>query len=169
MIHRRRMLAPIVSIKHYVQFENAKVLTTAVRALDIVDAVPQQSVVNADDVVEGSIVKAVYLEVWLHSIATAGEDTKFQFVIEKVPSGAASITFAQMNNLMQYPNKKNILFTSQGVLGDKTTSSIPVVRNWFLIPKGKQRIGAGDKVTATISATAFDIDSCGFSTYKEYK
>ncbi len=74
-----------------------------------------------------------------------------------------------MNNLMVYPNKKNILFYSQGVIGDLTTQSIPVVRNWFLIPKGKQRMGLGDKIVETLTATAAVIQNCGFSTYKEYK
>ncbi len=169
MMHRRRMLAPIVSIKHYVNLENTKVLTGTRRSMEVLDVVPQNAVVNSEDVVEGSIVKAIYLELWLHSIADAGTDTKFQFVFEKVPSGATPITFTQMNNLMSYPNKKNVFFTSQGVMGDKTTSSVPVVRNWFKIPKGKQRMGAGDLLVMSLSATAFDIDTCGISTYKEYK
>ncbi len=69
------MVAPIVSIKHYVNVENAKVLTTANRNIDVV--VAKATTVNAEDVVEGSVVKAVYLELWLHSIADAGADTKF--------------------------------------------------------------------------------------------
>ncbi len=169
MMHRRRLVAPIVTIKHMTNHENAKVLTTAVRNIEIANAVPQQSVVSTTDVVEGSIIKAVYLELWLHSIASAGEDTKFQFVFEKVQGDATPITFTQMNTLMVYPNKKNIFYSSQGVLGDLTTPSIPIVRNWFKIPKGKQRMGQGDELVMTVSATAFDIDTCGLSIFKEYK
>ncbi len=168
-MHRRRLVAPIVAIKHYVNHENQPITSGAKRQIDIVDVVAQQSVTNTDDVVEGSIVKAVYLELWVKSQATAGNDTKFQFVFEKVPAGQDAVTFTQMNTLMAYPNKKNIFYTSQGVLGDLTTQSIPIVRNWFKIPKGKQRMGAGDLLAMSISATGFDMDSCGFSTYKEYK
>ncbi len=169
MMHRRRLVAPINSIKHYVNIENAKVLTTARRSIVVVNAVVQTGVAQFADVVEGSIVKAIWLELWLHSIADAGTDTKFQFVFEKVPAGQASITFTQMNSLMTYPNKKNVFFTSQGVMGDKTTAALPVVRGWQKIPKGKQRMGLGDSLVMSISATAFDIDTCGLSTYKEYK
>ncbi len=166
-MRHRGMLAPIVAIKHYVNHENAKVLTTARRNIDVV--VAKAATTNAEDVIEGSVVKAVYLELWLHSIADAGTDTKFQFVFEKIVAGQDPITFTQMNNLDTYPNKKNVFFVSQGVMGDKTTASLPVVRNWFKIPRGKQRMGLGDSLVMSISATAFDIDTCGISTYKEYK
>ncbi len=137
--------------------------------MDIIDSVSQNTVTNVDDVVEGAIVKAVFLEQWVKSFAAAGEDTKFQLLLEKVPAGATPVTFAQMNTLMSYPNKKNCLFYSQGIIGDLTTQSVPVVRQWFKIPKGKQRFGVGDKLVVTISATAAVIQNCGFSTYKEYK
>ncbi len=169
MARFRRMLAPIVSVKHYVHYENTPVGSATRRSMDVVEAVAQGAITNAEDVTEGSIVKAIFLEMWVKSGATAGNDTKFQFVLEKVPSGATPITFAQMNNLGSYLNKKNVLYVSQGVLGDLTSNSIPIVRNWFKIPKGKQRMGIGDQIVMSVSATGFDIDSCGFSTYKEYK
>jgi len=168
-LRHRRMVAPINSIKHYVQLENAQIASGAVRQSVLVDAVGQNLVAAVEDVVEGSLVKAIFIEHWVKSFAAAGEDTKFQLVIEKVPAGQTPVTFTQMNNLMTYPNKKNVFFYSQGVIGDLTTQSIPVVRNWFLIPKGKQRMGLGDKIVETVSATAAVIQNCGFSTYKEYK
>ncbi len=169
MARHRRMVAPIVSTKHYVQLENAQLAIGAVRSSNLVDAVALQAVNDPDEVQEGSLVKAVFIEHWVKSFAGAGEDAKFQLVVEKVPAGQASITFAQMNNLMAYPNKKNVLFFSQGVIGDLTTQAIPVVRNWFLIPKGKQRMGISDKIVETLSATSGVLQNCGFSTYKEYK
>ncbi len=168
-MRHRGMLAPINSIKHYVQSDNSQTATATRRKIIIVDAVAQNVVSAVQDVVEGSLVKAVFLEYWVKSTASAGTDTKFQLSLEKTSSGAASIAFAAMNTLMGYENKKNILFFSQGVLGDLTTGSIPVVRGWFKIPKGKQRMGLGDTITVSISATGADIDTCGFATYKEYK
>ncbi len=163
------MLAPINSIKHYVPFENASLTDASARTMIVVAAVGQASVTNTQDVVEGSLVKAVFIEFWLKSNATAGTETKFQYTLEKVPAGATPVTFAQSNTLMGYLNKKNILFFSQGVLGDLTTQAIPVVRQWFKIPKGKQRFGLGDELVMTLTATGSTINNCGFSTYKEYK
>ncbi len=169
MFHRRKMLAPINSIKHYINNENASTASAAKRSIVLVTAVAQNAVSSTDDVVEGSIVKAIFIEHWAKSGADAGADTKFQFILEKVPAGQSSISFANMNTLMGYNNKKNVLFFSQGVIGDLTTQAIPIVRQWFKIPKGKQRFGLGDTLVATLSATAFAIDNCGFAVYKEYK
>ncbi len=163
------MKAPINSIKHYVQIENATIASAAVGASELIDAVSQNLVANVSDVVEGSIIKAVFIEIWVKSNADAGADTKFQLIVEKIPQGNIAPTFAQMNNLMTYPNKKNVLLFSQGVIGDGTTQAIPVVRQWFKIPKSKQRFGLGDRFLVTVSATGFEINRCGFATYKEYK
>ncbi len=161
------MVAPINSIKHYVQLESAATAAAAIRTSPLVIAV--SVIANPEDVVEGAIVKAVFIEHWTKSNAAAGLNAKFQLIVEKVPAGQAFVTFVQSNNLASYPNKKNILFFSQGVIGDLTTQAIPIVRNWFLIPKGKQRMGLGDKFVETLAVTTGVIQNCGFSTYKEYK
>ncbi len=168
-MRHRRMQAPINSIKHYVQLENSTIADGARRSQDLVNAVGQAAVSNAQDVVEGSIVKAVFIEIWCKSNASAGTDLKFQFAIEKVSSGAVPLSFTDMNSLMGYENKKNILYYSQGVVGDLTTNSIPLFKGWILIPKGKQRFGLGDSLVIAISSTSAISQSCGFATYKEYK
>ncbi len=169
MARYRRMLAPLVTIKHMVNIENAQVASGVAGPIEIIQAVAQTAVSGAGDVVEGSIVKQVYIELWVKSFAGAGEDTKFQLVIEKLPVNANPITFTEMNNLMSYVNKKNILYTSQGVIGDLTTQSIPITRQWHSIPKGKQRFGLGDELVMTLSATAAVIQRCGLAIFKEWK
>ncbi len=160
----------INTIKHYVQQENAQVASGAVRQVVLVEAVSQSAAGSTpDNVLEGSHVKTIFIEAWVKSFAAAGEDTKFQYCIEKVPAAQTPITFTQMNNLASYPNKKNILFFSQGVIGDLTTQSIPISRQWHDIPTTKHRMGLGDKVVTTLSATAAVIQNCGFAIYKEWK
>ncbi len=168
-MRHRRMVAPIVSIKHYVNTEKTTIASGTSLSIQYVQGVVQTAVANFSDVVEGSLVKAVYVELWLKSNATAGNETKFQLVVEKVIGNQEPISFAQMNNLMTYPNKKNVFFVSQGVLGDLTTQSIPIVRNWFKIPKGKQRFGLDDEFFVTVSSTNATVDVCGIAVFKEYK
>ncbi len=164
-------MRPIINaIKHYVNIENANTAATTARTIDIVHAVSQSAAGAAtDEVLEGSIIKAVMLELWGKSNAGAGDDMKFQLVLEKVPAGATSITFAQMNNLMAYVNKKNIFYVTQGVMGDQTTASMALIRGWFKVPKGKQRFGLDDRLVITVAATTANLNNCGFATYKEYK
>ncbi len=163
-------MRPIVNaIKHYVQFENTEIASGTRRNMLIVTAVGQSAVDSPDDVVEGAIIKAVFIEIWVKSKAAAGLENKFQLAVTKAPSGVSTISFADMNNMMAFTNKKNVLLFSQGVTGDLTTQSIPIVRQWFKIPKGKQRFGLGDRFEVTVSSTGAVFDSCGFATYKEYK
>ncbi len=122
------MVAPINAIKHMVNIENSAVADAARRTIIVVQGVAQNAVSAVQDVVEGAIVKAVYVELWFKGNAVAGTEDKFQFVIEKLVSGSNGITFTEMNNLMTYENKRNILFTSQGVTGDLTTQSVPIHR-----------------------------------------
>ncbi len=169
MARFRRMLAPLVTIKHMVNIENSTLAAGAATNIELVQSVAQTAVVNAGDVVEGSLVKQVYIEMWLKSNASAGTDVKFQLIIEKVIAGQTPITFTQMNNLMSYPNKKNILYSTQGVLGDLTTQSLPITRQWHSIPKGKQRFGLGDQLILSVSATDAVLQRCGLIIFKEWK
>ncbi len=165
----RRVLAPINTVKHYVQIENAATADAARRGNVLVDAVAGEATANTFEVQEGSIIKAVYVEYWAKSNATAGTEDKFQAVLEKVPTGTNGISFTQMNNMQAYPNKKNVFYYTQGVIGDLTTQSIPVLRAWFLIPKGKQRFGLGDRLVVSLSTTGSTLNNCGFATYKEWR
>ncbi len=165
----RRMLAPIVTNKHYTYRSNAAVASGAALLGTIVQAIVAPGVANDFSVTEGSVVKAVHVEYWLKSSASAGEDTQFNFYIYKDPGGKNAMVFADGTNAGAYDNKKNILFSSQGVIGDLTTQSIPVIREWIKIPKGKQRFGLGDKLSFMVSFTGFAGQICGMATYKEYK
>ncbi len=164
-------MRPIINaIKHYINIENANTAASTVRTIDIVTAVSQSAAGAAtDEVLEGSIIKAVMLELWGKSNVGAGNDMKFQLALEKLPAGATPMTFAQLNNLMAYQNKKNIFYFTQGVMGDLTTASMALIRGWFKVPKGKQRFGLGDRLVMTVGATTANLNNCGFSTYKEYK
>ncbi len=164
-----RMLAPIHSIKHYLNVENNETISGNRRSIAVVDAVSSPAPGSPSEVTEGAVVKAVFLEFWLSSNAGNNMKAKFQFSLEYAPSGVDTIDFTELNNLNTYTNKKNILFFLQGVLGQEDgQGSIPVVRQWFKIPKGKQRFGLGTRLLVAISATSNSINTCGFATYKEY-
>ncbi len=163
----RRMLAPIVSIKHYINRSNVQILSGAERTDQIAVGVVAPAVATTADVKQGSVIKSVYLEFWLGGDETAAE-SQFNFTIEKKRVEETDITNAQMNNLMSYPNKKNILYTTQGIVPAMLTGgmTIPVYRDWLKIPKGKQRFGLSDELVVNVSSVGA-IRYCGFATYKE--
>ncbi len=165
----RRMLAPITTIKHYVQRSNIQVASGARTSFLIAHSKIAPATTLTSDVREGSIIKSVYIEIWVKGEGAADADTQFNIVLERVAGQAAvGISYAQMLLLMAYQNKKNILFAGQGVIGGLGGgNAIPVMRGWYKIPKGKQRFGLDDFLQVSVATTGQSMQVCGFATYKE--
>ncbi len=165
----RRMVAPINSIKHYVQNTNAAVASGAAVLHSAVVAIANTALPTATNHVrEGALVKAIFTEVWIKGTGASDADTQFNFAVYKDPGGTNPMDYTDTLNMMAYTNKKNILFTSQGVIGGVGGGqAVPVIREWVKIPKGKQRFGLGDKFQIITSFTGTTGQVCGEFVYKE--
>ncbi len=163
------MKAPIKSKKHINQIALSTVGQGLVGTEVLLDSVEGTSTTPAQ-VEEGAIVKACYVELWLGT-ESATVVNSYTVILYKAPSAIAGATTAEMAALHDYKNKKNILFTGQGLLPIEDGGVIPVLKQWYPIPKGKQRFGLGDRLLLTIrnnSAAAIDYVFCGVAIYKEY-
>ncbi len=165
------MLAPIVTVKHYVQTTNAAIASGAATFVSLVVAVANTSLPSATNhVKEGSIVKAIYIEHWVKGTAATDGDVQFNFSVFKNPGGSNNMVYADMVNMMAYDNKKNILFSAQGVIGGiGGGQAVPVLRQWIKIPKGKQRFGLNDKLQLGVAFTGTTGQHCGLAVFKEYQ
>ncbi len=161
--------SPIVSRKHYVHRSNTQLASGVIQNNIVVESVVSPATAAASEVKEGSVVKAVYVEMWVGGAGLSGNSTQFNLTLEKISSDGPVMTFSQSLNLGAYPNKKNIFYTTQGVLAGEDVQTIPIIRNWVLIPKGKQRMGLSDRIMLNIAASGQNIDTCGIFTYKEYQ
>ncbi len=163
------MVQPTVnSEKHYRPISLTTVAENTVFNASVVIAKKVVSDVSSE-VRTGSVVKAVYVELWMMS--SAAQPTFQVSTIQKISSDGDDPTTTQMSDLYTYPNKKNILRTSQGLVGDSNSNPIPIFRDWVRIPKGKQRFGLGDRFVISVAArgeTNNDIEICGIAIYKEY-
>ncbi len=160
------MVRPTInSEKHIIQigFNNASVGAVSeeilVQSLAVSPTTPRHVRV-------GAIVKAVYIELWVQAEAAISGTSIV--ILAKLPAGAAKPSVAEMLALHDYPNKKNILFTQQGLTTDIDTNAVPVMRGWYKIPKGKQRIGLGDKISLALLGQVDGMNYCGLAIYKEY-
>ncbi len=160
-------MRPVIqSRKHYNQVSLATVTAGTTNAIQLVFGVAQPDVSsNAFEVTEGAIVKAVFIEMWVRAGDTAPGSTLVSLL--KVPDNQTP-AFADMIALNSYANKKNVLYHTQGLTNDQDADAIPFVRQWFKIPKGKQRFGLGDSLFLCITAQALDNIICGFATFKSY-
>jgi len=163
------MVRPMVhSTKHYVQTSISSITGGAEGEVVIVSAVAVSDKNTASEVEEGSSIKAVYFEHWLKA-GEASNSGSFVLTVAKFPSGLPSFTFTEMASLDNAENKKNIFYTSQGLMNINSGSATNVLKFWIKIPKSKQRFGLGDRLILQISAAAsIDLDHCGMTTYKEY-
>ncbi len=161
------MRAPIASRKHYNQFTQFTVASGAVTTHVHAKGVKVGTIDTPSEVQEGGVIKAIYLEMWLLGKSTAA--TSFVMMLEKAGQNIGAPTLSEMSTLDAYQNKKNVFYTTQGLVGDATANPTPVVRQWFKIPKGKQRIGLDDLIRVNVAAIgADDLDGCAFGTYKSY-
>ncbi len=163
-------MRPIIkSKKHIFQISQSTVSQGAVVNSNFCDALETTST-TPQGVEEGAIVKACYVEFWV-SQDSASVVGSYTIVLLKVPGAGDVPNATDLAALHDYDNKKNILFTAQGLLTPNDGGQVPVLRAWYKIPKGKQRMGLNDRLFISIrnnNATAIDINFCGLVLYKEY-
>ncbi len=164
------MLAPINSIKHYVQTANTGITSGNAASIVLVNAVVAPAAATTADVIQGAVIKAIYVEFWLGGDATSGTESQFVVTMEKKKVEETDPTAAELLNLGSYSNKKNVLYTTQGIVSAMLDGgiTIPVFKGWVKIPRGKQRFGLEDEFVFSITAVG-NLRLCGFATYKEYR
>ncbi len=139
----------------------------AVTPSTFIQAVEIQNKNTQVEVLQGAIIKAIWIEFWMTSDDAA--QGSFSISVEKISSAGVDMTFAQSIALGTYPNKNNVLYITRGLVGPTTGATpTPVMRQWVAIPKGKQRFALGDRLNINFTAIANGITHCGFVLFKEY-
>ncbi len=162
-------MRPIISSKkHYNQVTLTNVAAGAASTTIIALAIEGEAS-TPDHVKEGAVVKAVWVEMWAQSdsASVTGSATA---IIYKNPGGNANATAANVAALHDYDNKKNIFYATQGLMPTTDGGLFVIFKGWVKIPKGKQRMGLGDKINLTVRNNngTDDINICGMFTFKSY-
>lgn len=161
-------MRPVIhSVKHYVQITRSSVTTVTRNIEELILSVTATAADAVDEVVEGAIVKAIYIELWLLNTSNDGSDV---VMLQKSKKTSADPTFAQMNALGTYGEKKDILFVHQGLSSNNGVGNpVQIMGGWYKIPKSKQRFGLQDELILSIANNGPSaLEYCGFATYKEY-
>jgi len=162
------MVRPTInSEKHILQISFTNIAEFGSEHIDIVNVVQDKGTgTNPTEVVPGTIVKAVFVEMWL--LANGQQPATAEAILTKIPAGQVNPTNAELGLLHTYPNKKNILITQQGLIGDANTNPSPIYKQWIAIPKGKQRFGLGDRLVLSIRSITDSVNICGLMIFKSY-
>ncbi len=155
------------STKHYVQQSIGTTVPGTNTNTTFAHAVAIVNKNQVFEVEEGCSIKAVYVELWVRSAATAA--ASFTFVICKRPGSEPHPTDANLAALGDWENKKNVFYCCQALTNDVDSTAIALYKGWVKIPKGKQRMGLGDELSWSLRAVGQSINFCGFVTYKEYQ
>ncbi len=162
-------MRPIIkSRKHYVQMSLFTTDPVSVVNQLLIESVAVTAKNSPREVEEGAIVKAIYIELWLQTDGVQGTQV---VTVSKQNESSLGPTFAEIQALDTYNNKKNVFYTTQGLTSnDNVSGPLVVLRGWIKIPRSKQRFGLGDILTLTIANphALEDLLGCGFATYKEY-
>ncbi len=161
------MVRPMVtSEKHFIQTSLNVVAAGAMQTQSFAIGVAAVDKNLNTEVAQGSIIKAIYLEYWVSS-DDAAQGT-FIWVIEKIQKSDASVTVGEIAGLNAYDNKRNVLQSGMGLMGNNVQFPSNLVKGWIKIPKGKQRFALGDVLKLSIFVQTNGMNTCGFAIYKEY-
>ncbi len=161
------MRPQVHSQKHYVQWTLSSLGTAGTKTEESVAlALTHNQSAAVFDVDEGCTIKAVYFELWITSDDTS--QGSFSINVEKTPGNLITMSYAQSIALNGYTNKKNVFYTTQGLMGPFDEAPMNPLRFWIKIPKSKQRFGLNDHLRINISTISNGLIYCGFATYKEY-
>ncbi len=159
------MVRPTVnSEKHFRQLPINEEVAGTIRNIQLIRAVADPT--TSSEVRVGAIVKAVFVEIWLLSGTSQPGSTTV--TLEKQMGNQTNMTFLECATLHDYPNKKNVLYTTQGLTPDANGNPVPFMRMWYKIPKGKQRFGLEDNLQLNLCANVEGLTSCGVIIFKEY-
>ncbi len=159
---------PINSRKNIVQ--NVAIIaaagTSTTRIVNSVETMP--ALAQAAQVVTGSIVNTVYLEVWMYGNAVAGVNSPVTWYLCKNPGN--NLTMPDPALAGTDDNKRWIYAMGKGLLGNSGNGQPGyLIRGWFSIPRRMRRMGFDDEIQLLIkNDTANDINLCTLMIYKWY-
>jgi len=160
-------MRPIIqSQKRIVQVTLSNVIAGSTASVTIANAVQGAQTTAPNDVPVGSIIKAVYCEMWL--LGDGQQPNTSTAMIVKVPADSGGPDASDFTNLNGWANKNNILKMHQGLVGDANANPIPFFREWIPIPKGKQRMAIGDQIQYNVKAITEGLQFCGHFIFKVY-
>ena len=149
--------------KHIVQFSLGATASGAITKLKLAESVAAPAA--ADECRIGSIITAIYIEMWITSDDAAAGTAICTF--QKKPPGAANMSTADSAALNAYVGKSTVFETHMGLLGPNVQVPIPVFKHWLKIPKGKQRMELGAQLVLNLHGQSNGLSFCGFVIYKE--
>ncbi len=158
------MRSMIKSRKRIVQLTTTTASFGTTNNETITFAVQEPDNTNPKECNVGVVIQAIYVEIW--AMCAAAQPGAANLTLEKRVSGLPNMSHTSALALDGYGNKNNIFKIHQGLIPDANSNPIPVLREWIMIPKGKQRMSLNDAWVLNVAAIIDDVEYCGFFQFK---
>ncbi len=164
-----RNLRPVNSIKHVVDIQGGLVAgTQAENAL--VSAVDAPVLANKDEVITGSRINSIFLNVQAYATSTAALANLYMFIWK---NPGANIAVAQVPNANQVgaSDMKKLVIHQEMNMYEKNTTGIPrtLFKGVIKLPKHMRRFGIKDELKIALFSPGVTFDFCVQTIYKEYR
>ncbi len=171
MVFRRQQglqkyLHPVNTIKHVVDSQLG-VIAAAQSKVTIADAVDNPALASPQQVVVGSYVRSLFLNIQVAATGTAAL-ANIYMIIYKNPSNDLVLPNA---NVIGTSDLKKVVFHQDMTMTEKNTTAISrtLFKGVLRVPKHMQRMGQDDRIEVQLFAPGVNFDVCLQSIYKEIR
>ncbi len=168
MARFRSSMRLVQRIKHVVDSSETATAGTVIETI-LIKAVDAPVLANANEVITGSTVNAIYLRVEVAPNETdAGAIPNFYIAIAKNPGGNLSIP--NPNGVGTNDNKRFVIHQEMVMFNNLIGGNPRTVFNGVIvIPKGYRRFGPNDTLLMRSLSTAVNTANCLQCHYKEFR
>jgi len=166
LMGRFTRLRPVNSIKHVVDKQGGLVLNVKTDETLIL-SVDAPTVANTPQVVTGSTVGSIFLNVQVAASSTAALANVYMYVL-KNPGGNLTEVNA---NVVGGSDIKKFVIHQEMIMTEKNTTAIPrtLFKGVIRIPPRMKRFGTNDSLILSLFAPGVNFDYCVQCIYKEFR
>ncbi len=164
-----KYLHPVNTIKHVIDRQIGVILNVR-DAIDLVQGDENPVLANDIEVVTGSHVKSLFLNVQVAASSTAALANIYMMVYGNPGSNIASGSIPNAN-VVGTSDFKKMVFHQEMIMTEKNTTAFPrtLFRGVIRVPRKFQRIGQNDRIAVQFFAPGVNYDLCFQCIYKEIR
>ncbi len=160
---------PINSIKHIVDNQGGLVAGTNTQ-VTLIDAVDAPVLATANQVITGSRVNAIFLNVQVSATQTSALANVYFYLAKNAGSNIVGTSFPD-GNVTGVSDFKKLIFHTEMIMTEKNTTAIPrtIFKGILMIPKHMRRMGHDDIIQINLFSPGVTFEYCVQCIYKEYR
>ncbi len=163
---RGNSLRPVNRIKHVVD-QQLGLVAAAQQEFTLIESNDDPVLANTNEVLTGSTVNAIYLNVEAYATSTAALANIYMIVGKNPGTNLAGIT---PNAVGASDNKRFVIHQEMKMMEKNTTGNPRTIFNGvIMIPRGYRRMGPNDIIYIRFLAPGVNADACFQCHYKEFR